>query len=115
MTRISLDKAVGEPGSVQWDGTYVAVATSVHRHRRAPKLYRVQVSGAKGKVVGVVLPQGLAGAGYSGLIFALHDGDVIAPAGASGERVSAWLYPGGGKPTRSIATYESINAIAIAQ
>jgi hypothetical protein len=113
--RISLDKPVREPGSVQWDGTDVAVATRTNRHQHAARLYRVQVSGTTGKVVGAVQLHGLAGAGYSGLIFVLHDGDVIAPAGASGERIWVWPYPRGGKPTRSIATYESMNAIAIAQ
>lgn len=53
-TDIKLDKpAVFGPGSVQWDGRYIAVGL-VPRSGDGGAIYRVQVSGKVGKVVGIV-------------------------------------------------------------
>jgi hypothetical protein len=76
--------------------TDVAPAT-VRRHSL---LYRVQVTGATGKVVGTVL-------------FVVHHQAVVGMAGRLGERVLAWPYPAGGDPVQSVARYEGIDGIAL--
>jgi hypothetical protein len=110
VTPVTLDKPVGGPGTVQWDGTYAAVATNVNRNRLNSKaqLYRVQVSGTTGKVVDVVRPRD-----FYHTLFVLHNRAVIGPAARSGERISIWPYPGGGKPTQSLARYARVNAMAV--
>jgi hypothetical protein len=111
---INIHKPPGIYGGVQWDGSYVAVAYGGKGHA---VLYRVQVAGTTGKVIGVVKPQGfhigffLTSTGY----FVLHDGDVIGTAGKHGQLVWAWPYPTGGKPVQSIAQYEGIEAIALSR
>jgi len=109
---IKIDQQTGPYGGVQWDGQYLAVALAVHEHS---KIYRVQVSGTTGNVVGVVRPQrfyvGFFGS-VSGL-FVLHHGTIIGTAGKRGDGVWAWPYPAGGKRTQPIARYESITGIAL--
>jgi hypothetical protein len=108
---IDLDKRMGPLGGVQWDGSYVVIAT-VRAHAL---LYRVQVTGTTGKVVGTVKPQGFDMCCFftpNGL-FVLHDRAAIGMAGKNGERVWDWPYPAGGKPLRSIARLKGINGIAL--
>jgi hypothetical protein len=114
--KITLDKSTGHWGAVQWDGTYVVVNTTESHHLQQPVIYRVQVSGTNGDVVGVVRPHGFYGGIYpSSPVFVLHDHALIGTWGKNGEAVWAWPYPAGGTPTRRIAKYEVINAIALSQ
>jgi hypothetical protein len=114
---INIDKPPGVFGGVQWDGRYVAVAIAVNGNSAHSVLYRVQVSGTTGRVVGAVKPQGfhvgffLSSSGF----FVLHDGTLIGTAGKQGEHVWAWPYPAGGKPVKSIARYAGITGIALSR
>jgi len=113
---IKLDKQTGPFGGVQWDGTYVAVAVAVSHRRVHRLLYRVQVSGTAGKVVGTVEPQGFYMCycfGTPSGLFVMHDGTIIGTAGKHGDGIWTWPYPAGGKRTQSIARYEGINGIAL--
>jgi hypothetical protein len=114
--RITLDKPTGLWGAVQWDGTYVVVNTTQGFDPRRPLLFRLQVSGTKGEVVGVVRPHGFYGGIYpSSPVFVLHDNAIIGMRGENGKAVWAWPYPVGGAPTQQLAKYEAINAIALSQ
>jgi hypothetical protein len=110
VTSVTLDKPVGGPGAVQWDGMYAEVATNVNRNRLNSKarVYRVQVSGTTGKVVDVVRPQD-----FYHTLFVLHDRAVIGLARRSGEQIWVWPYPGGGKPTQRLTGFDTVNAIAV--
>jgi hypothetical protein len=114
--RIQLDKKTGHPGGVQWDGSYVVVGTTQDRDPPRGCLYRVQVSGAKGRVVNAVFPKGLDRDLYpSAPVFVLHGDAVIGVAGTNGEGVWAWPYPAGGKPTQSLGSFETIQGVAISK
>jgi hypothetical protein len=114
---VNIDRPPGVYGGVQWDGRYIAVADATNGNSAHSVIYRVQVSGQTGKVVGAVKPQGfhvgffLSSSGF----FVLHNGAVIGTAGKQGEHVWAWPYPAGGKPVQSIARYEGITGIAISR
>src|SRR6202041_3273868 len=69
---VRLDKPAVNPGSVEWDGKYVVVG--VGYLSEGPALYRVRVSGYRGRVVQSVHLQQLA----SPARFWIHDGDVVA-------------------------------------
>jgi hypothetical protein len=88
---ITLDKPVGYAGGLQWDGTYVAVATGGTGVR--PVIYRFTVSGSKGTVVATIRPKGL---NFQAL-FAVSDGRMVGTSGLYGSRIRLWPYPGGGQ------------------
>jgi hypothetical protein len=115
VTLIKLDKRTGPFGGVQWDGSYVVVAVAVSYRRAHRLLYRVQVSGTAGKVVGTVKPQGfyVCCFGTPSGLFVLNDGTIIGMGGKHGEGIWTWPYPAGGKRTESIARYAGINGIAL--
>jgi hypothetical protein len=83
------------PGSVQWDGAYVAVESGP-RHSRVT-IYRVNVSGSTGTIVGTTQ---LVGGAPSPLSF-LDGNAVVAAHGAleghHGRALGFWDYPAGGK------------------
>jgi hypothetical protein len=109
VTPVTLDKPVGGPGAVQWDGTYLAVATNDNRNGlNKAGIYRVPVSGNTGKVVDVLRPRD-----FYHTLFVLHGRAVIGLASKSGERIWVWPYPAGGKPTQSLARCARVNAMAI--
>jgi hypothetical protein len=115
VARIQLDKKTGHPGGVQWDGSYVVVGTTQERDRPRGCLYRVQVSGTTGKVVGVVFPHGFYPGLYPSPLFVLHDHAVIGVAGTYGDGVWAWPYPAGGKPASQIASFKYITGLTISK
>jgi hypothetical protein len=101
IAKIPLDKRVFEPGGIQWDGAYAAVETGEGYHRS--RIYRVQVSGSRGHVIGAVYPEGLVPMAP----FAIH--------GADGGHIAVWPYPAGGEPTRMLRPFKYITGVAISK
>jgi hypothetical protein len=121
---VKLDKKTLEPGAVQWDGTYVVVATSLYRRGRTmfrsrytPRVYRLQVVGTRGRVAAVVKPDRLSGGGDpTGMLFTLYGNTVIGIAHNDGKRfLAAWAYPGGGPITTMIARYSDVRGLAVSE
>lgn len=119
---IHLDKHIGEPGDVQWDGKYVVVSTAVSRRTGNPfgqfwvaRLYRLQISGSTGHVEQIVEPRGLKESFRAGMLFALQGRSIIGLSGKRREDLGTWPYPAGGKATSSIAHYRKIHGLAISQ
>jgi DNA-binding beta-propeller fold protein YncE len=93
---ITLNKTIGYPGGVQWDGQDVAIKDS-----STNALYRVKVTGTSGKVVGTDRFDGQD----STLIvqFWIQGHTIIlpySPVSRRVRRVGFWPYPGGGSPTK---------------
>lgn len=109
VTRIQLDKRVGFPGDIAWDGKYVAAQTGGDGVRS--RIYRVRVSGNMGKVVAAVYPSDPAL--YYMSWFCLYEGSVIGMAGHSGTQVYVWPYPAGGMHTKFIGRFTSIKGMTI--
>jgi hypothetical protein len=91
-TLVQLNKPAINPGSVQWDGKYVVVG--VGYVSEGPVLYRVRVSGNRGRVVQRVGLQSLA----SPARFWIQDDNVVASRRAyTVRRIGLYDYPAGGK------------------
>jgi hypothetical protein len=92
-TAISLPKHLVQGTSVQWDGKYITVA-NFHGH----EIYRVNVSGSTGTIVGITHLQGWTP--HSGNVGSWIEGDVfLAPTSPKAYKLGLWSYPAGGKPT----------------
>lgn len=85
---ITLDKGI-YPGAVQWDGNYLVVPGT------ANILYRVQVSGSTGTVVGTITLNHVPPRGTNAFWI---NGNEIAATYLS--KVGLWPYPDGGEPTK---------------
>jgi hypothetical protein len=81
----------GSPGSVQWDGRYVAVGA-----HGAKTIYRVAVSGSKARVVSTVQLHGHS-KGVQSYLFWLQGNTLLTATGPHLSRVGLWAYPAGGK------------------
>jgi len=92
-TSISLRNNAGwTVGSVQWDGTYVTLG--VGTISGSSSIYRVQLSGERGKVVKPVHLQHLASWPHFVIVY----GEIVATQrGSAGRRIGLYKYPGGGK------------------
>jgi hypothetical protein len=89
---VRLDKPAINPGSVQWDGKYVVVGEGFISG--GPMLYRVKVSGIRGRVVQSVRLQNLEVPPR----FWIQDGNVVAgQRGYTVRRIGLYDYPAGGK------------------
>jgi hypothetical protein len=108
---IKLDKRTGTPGSIQWDGTRVAVGTGAFGLPGPPRIYRVRVSGTNGRVTGETVPRDPRM--YYQPIFSLIGGSVVSTAGSAGDRVEVWPYPSGGKRTQYVGFFERIQGMTI--
>ena len=92
-TDITLDQPFQKPGSVFWDGKYLAVGSS-----NAGTIYRFKVSGATGTMVGKSVLDGVFS--NRSVFFWIEDGRVIVPFGKTrlgGSNVGLWKYPAGGR------------------
>ncbi|HLY03830.1 MAG TPA: hypothetical protein VKR56_15195 [Candidatus Cybelea sp.] len=79
-------------GGVQWDGTYVTLGTATISG--SASLYRIQVSGERGKIASMVHLQQLSGWPQ----FAIVNGEIVATQrGAVVRTIGLYEYPGGGK------------------
>jgi hypothetical protein len=105
---VTLNKTIGYPGGVQWDGKYVAVQDVVSR-----VLYRFQISGSRGISAGTVQFKG----DTSTLIKQFWiNGKAIAIPYGSGRRVRAvgvWPYPAGGSLSKTIAVSHATELVGI--
>ncbi|HYL26263.1 MAG TPA: hypothetical protein VEW74_00445, partial [Candidatus Nitrosotalea sp.] len=96
--QIKLDRTIGFPGGVQWDGKYLAVGDT-----SADALYRFRIAGKKGVTAGRV---GFK-SDHSTLIsqFWIDGSRVVLPYGTLAREVRKlgfWRYPAGGSPLASI-------------
>ncbi|HEX3369326.1 MAG TPA: hypothetical protein VHS56_07125 [Candidatus Cybelea sp.] len=98
LQKIKLDKRIGSPGAIQWDGRYVTVAAI---DATSSVLYRVRVAGSNATVMGTT-PLGGEKTVAQSVIF---DSKVIAPYAIKGvyrKQVGVWRYPQGGKVTQLV-------------
>jgi hypothetical protein len=95
LQNVSLNQTIQYPGSVQWDGNYVAVADT-----KAHAIYRFTISGYNGTLEGTTALSGWetrqnAQTWISG-------GTVAAAYGVADQRaIGVWNYPAGGSPTQT--------------
>lgn len=92
---IALQSAIRFGAQVQWDGQNLTIETNVK-----PAIYRIQVSGTTGKVIGKTK---LRGVGTRAAQSWIENGIVAVPTGPRTKRaieVIFWDYPGGGKPVK---------------
>jgi hypothetical protein len=91
-TNVTTDKNIGNPGSMQWMGTYLAVGSSKQ------VIWHINISGSSGIIVGktkhklLKSPWTIDG---NGLISVYGGGDHDYPS-----KVALWTYPKGGGPTQ---------------
>jgi hypothetical protein len=91
---ISLDQSISAPGSVLWDGKYMAVGDA----GASPLvIYQFQVSASGGTEVGTTTLNETEQARQ----FWIQRGRVIAPLSAGG--IGVWSYPSGGQPVQSFS------------
>jgi hypothetical protein len=91
-TNITLNKRINQGGQVQWDGKHITI-TSLNANR----IYRLQISGSAGKLIGMTH---LKGPGRHALSQSWIEGStIIAPIGPgqADDKVGFWNYPRGGK------------------
>jgi hypothetical protein len=101
-TTITLDQAIQRPGSVQWDGKYLAVADAGASRSSTAVIYRFAISGSYGHMVSATTLTSSRGAGQ----FLIHGGTVIGPLSSySTPGIGFWHFPSGGAPVRTISTY----------
>jgi len=110
VTRIALDKRGAATGGVQWDGTYVAIATGVF-HAYRPRIFRVQISGSAGHVASVVRTRDMS---LTSQIF-LDGNTLIGTAWKGSTHLATWAYPSGGKPAQLVGRFDYITGITISK
>jgi hypothetical protein len=106
---ITLDKVIGYPGGVQWDGTDVAVQDTMSRI-----LYRFKITGSHGKSVGSTRFE----ADRSTLVhqFWIQGNTIAMPYGAaprSVRLVGRWPFPGGGSPAKSLTIERAAELVGV--
>lgn len=103
-TTVNVDKDLGDAGQVQWDGTYVTVQSLEETSGRPGGIYRIDVSGSTGTVVGeTTFGRYRRREGYSWI--SISHGTVLMPFsqhGSQTNQLGIWKYPRGGKATRVI-------------
>jgi hypothetical protein len=101
-TTITLDQTIHSPGSVQWDGKYLAIEDAGASRSSAAVIYRFAISGSSGHSVSTTTLTNSAGDGQ----FLILGKTVIGPmANDSGPGIGFWRFPEGGAPVRTISTY----------
>lgn len=108
-TNVSLGRNSGWwIGSVQWDGTDVALG--IGTISGSSSIYRVKVSGTRGKIAAMVQLQHLARWPH----FAFVDGQILATQGGHGvRRLGLYDYPSGGKQLQEFSGFHDPLGIAI--
>jgi hypothetical protein len=94
---ISIDQSIGNPGQVQWDGSYITI-----QDEHAPgSIYQLQVSGSTATIAGVTKLDGLTGFANESWI---QSHTVLVGTKPRGQRniIGFWRYPEGGKSYKSI-------------
>ncbi|HEY6325399.1 MAG TPA: hypothetical protein VIW73_02640 [Candidatus Cybelea sp.] len=109
VTTVTLDKRIGYPGGVQWDGTYMAVQDTMSR-----KLFRFKIAGSRGRSAGTVDFK----VDRSSLLHAfwVQGQTIVMPYGTAARlvrMVGRWPYPAGGAPSRSIGVAHAAELVGI--
>jgi len=97
LTNVTLDEIPNAPGQVQWDGSAITIEDEI-----PPAVYRLNISGSTGSVVGVTHFRGKSmqiGPTW------IHAGAIVAPYGVRGKFdkfIGFWRYPAGGKASKRI-------------
>jgi hypothetical protein len=105
-TNITLNRQIYQRGEVQWDGKHITVTS-----QNANRIYRLQVSGSTGTIIGTTH---LKGPGRNATSQSWIQGSVIiAPIGPgqADNRVGFWKYPHGGKAFTIVNLGRHANAI----
>lgn len=97
---INLDQRIGAPGSMQWDGKYLAIADRGKASGSASVIYRFRLSGSSGtRVSRTKLDLSFADAQ-----FWIQGNRVIGPISHDSMRaIGFWRFPGGGDPVKSFS------------
>jgi hypothetical protein len=108
-TYITLGKNSGwTVANVQWDGTYVALAASTKSG--SASIYRIQVSGERGKIVQMVHLQNLASWPH----FVIANGEIVATQrGPVVRKIGLYNYPAGGKALDIFSGFDGPHGLAI--
>jgi hypothetical protein len=96
---LTLDKTIGFPGNIQWDGSHLAVGDDQYQGKNTSAIDQVDVSGSNGSIVGTTVLNG------SEQIFGawIEGNRVIGPEeGPSFDQVDYWRFPAGGDSTKSL-------------
>ena len=103
-TNISVNRTIEEPVAVQWDGKYITVEDTAK-----PIIYRLQVSGSKGKIQGSTRLEGA-----SSVSTWIQGGKVV---GANFENpggdVMFWRYPAGGGAIKMFGSFEEPVSVTV--
>jgi hypothetical protein len=106
---IRLDRVIGFPGGVQWDGEYMAVQDTISR-----VLYRFEIQGSRGKAVSATRFK----VDRSTLLhqFWIQGHAVVMPFGTASREVrmvGRWPYPSGGSPERSVGLPHATELVGV--
>lgn len=100
--------ANSDPGGIQWDGQYLAIALS---RKGNSEIDRISISGSKGNIVQRVKLRKLQEQAQ----FWIGDGIVVATAAVSGSvETGFWHYPAGGSPVK-ILPQDGSSGIAVSE
>lgn len=100
-TTIALDQDIHSPGSVQWDGSDLAIEDAGASSNEAV-IYSFAINGTSGHKVSATTLADSAGDAQ----FLIHGSTVIGPLSNSyAQGVGFWRYPSGGAPFSTISTY----------
>jgi hypothetical protein len=113
LVELTLDKKVGNPGQIQWDGRYVAIQD----RDRPYHIYQVSFSGSQGTVVNTVAFAGLRkpiGTSW------IERATVLVPyrvRGHSADAVGLFNYPAGGSPVNILrgSAYRYVTAVTVSR
>jgi hypothetical protein len=110
--KITLSQTLGNVGHVQWDGKYFALQSFYPTHHQGEylyeRIYRVQISGSNGKIVGTTYfrnwPETDPGQSWIA-------GSTIVATPYS--HIVFWAYPAGRTPTKTIHSPHGVKAVTI--
>jgi hypothetical protein len=100
-TNLRLDQTFGEPGPMQWDGTYLAIGNPTGESPTT--IYRFAVSGSKGTTKGVIH---LDRADWIVQFWIAGPDVTAATENSSSDWAGIWKYPAGGNPIRKTKRLE---------
>ena len=110
--KVTFDRLLGGVKHVQWDGSDFALQSFRPNHhngdRLLEKVFRLQISGSKGSVVGISefknWPTKVSGSSW------IDGGTII---GTPYAQIAFWNYPNGGKATKVVKVSEHMAAVTI--
>jgi hypothetical protein len=91
-TDVTLNKDIGQPGGVQWDGSHVALGD-----QQAGIIYQLQITGSSATVVGSTPLND-----SKDVVQFWIDGKTVVGPDAVKSDIRYWSYPSGGSPNRTI-------------